>query len=155
MCDVSTFSVLPTSDPNVQLPLTRPSQPVCVDSIVQGKLRRSTGWALVRFLRIMSLNDDRIEERSREGKESRRGLSNPRPYMHNFYMLNIDSAPGISGMSNRFLLIFSSDVWPSGPEAEQAAPRLNHYADLYMNAQLPAWYMLSNSVPRYSLVLSR
>ena len=33
--------------------------------IVQGKLRRVAGWAPVRFLRIMSENDDRTEERSR------------------------------------------------------------------------------------------
>ena len=31
------------------------------------------------------------------------------------------------------------NVWPSGPEAEKAAPRLNRLADLYMNEKLPAW----------------
>ena len=44
-------------------------------------------------------------------------------------------------MSNRFLSALSSRVWPIGSEAEQAVPRLNHFANLYMNAKLPAWYM--------------
>ena len=51
------------------------------------------------------------------------------------------AAPGPSGMSNRFLLALSSRVWPIGSEAEQAVPSLNHFANLYMNAKLPAWYM--------------
>ena len=32
-------------------------------------------------------------------------------------------------------------MWPTGSEVEQAAPRPNRFANLYMNAELPAWYM--------------
>ena len=55
--------------------------------------------------------------------------------------LDLLAASGPSGMSNKFLSALSSRVWPSGSEAEQAVPRLNHFANLYMNAKLPAWYM--------------
>ena len=44
-------------------------------------------------------------------------------------------------MSEIFLSKPSLKVWPSGPEAEKAAPRLNRFANLYMSAKLPAWYM--------------
>ena len=44
-------------------------------------------------------------------------------------------------MSNKFLSKPSSGVWTSGPEAEQAFPRPNQFANLYMNSKLPAWYM--------------
>ena len=56
-------------------------------------------------------------------------------------MLDPLAAPGPSRMGNRFLSTLPSNVWPSGPEAEKAAPRPNHFANLFMNAKLPAWYM--------------
>ena len=43
---------------------------MCVYSVVQGKPRRLTGWAPVRFLRFVSENDDRSAVRDREGKEA-------------------------------------------------------------------------------------
>ena len=62
--------------------------------------------------------------------------------------LDLLAASGPSGMSNKFLSALSSRVWPSGSEAEQAVPRLNHFANFNMNAKLPAWYMhLMLSVP--------
>ena len=51
------------------------------------------------------------------------------------------AAPGPSGMSYRFLSALPSEVWPSGPEAKKAIPRLNRFANLYMNAKLLVWYM--------------
>ena len=39
-------------------------------SIVQGELRRLTGWAPVRFLRFTSTNDGLPAVRDREGKEA-------------------------------------------------------------------------------------
>ena len=45
-----------------------------VDSIVLGKLRRFAGWAPVRFLRIVSENDDRTEERSQAVEKPEDGV---------------------------------------------------------------------------------